>query len=116
MRSFHEDSLVLTLDDRTVELCRQFDIVDKLDLRPGQLHQRDLKNTIIVREIAKHPLVLALERPEDFIDHADYRFFKETLTAMMRPHPTLVFYSSDPDFIRLFSNKRIKISKGRLLI
>lgn len=114
MRHFHENSLSLPLDDHALELCRQFDIFDKLDRRPGELHPQDIKNTITIRELSKYPDVLVLERPEDFIDHTKFSLFMEIVTAMTRQNLPLVFYSSDMDFIKSFSNKKLKISKGRL--
>jgi len=114
MRYFHEDSLLLTLDDHTAELCRKFDIFDKLERRPGELHPHDIKNTITVRELSKYPDVLVMERPEDFIDYAKFSLFMETVKAMTQRNLPVVFYSSDTDFIESFSNKKLKISKGRL--
>lgn len=114
MRYFHEDSLVLPLDDHAAQLCRKFDIFDKLDRRPGELRPQDINNTITIRELSKYPDVLVLERPEDFIDHTRFRLFMETVRAMTLRNLPVVFYSSDTDFIKSFSNKKIIISKGRL--
>ena len=114
MRYFHEDSLLLTLDDHTADLCRKFDIFDKLERRPGELHPQDIKNTITIRELSKHPDVLVLERPEDFIDHTKFRIFMEAVRAMTQRNLPVVFYSSDADFTKSFSNKKLTISKGRL--
>ena len=114
MRYFHENSLLLPLDDHAAQLCRKFDIFDKLERRPGELHPQDIKNTITIRELSKHPDVLVLDRPEDFIDHTKFRFFMEAVRAMTQRNLPVVFYSSDTDFIKSFSNKKLKISKGRL--
>jgi len=114
MRYFHEDSLLLPFDDHVAQLCRKFDILDKLDRRPGELHSQDINNTITIRELTKYPDVLVLERPEDFIDHTRFSLFMETVRAMTLRNLPVVFYSSDTDFIKSFSNKKIKISKGRL--
>ena len=116
MRYFHEDSLLLPLDDHVSELCRKFDIFDKLDRRPGELHPQDINNTITIRELSKYPDVLVLERPEDFIDHTKFNLFMETVTAMTLQKVPVVFYSSDTNFIKSFSNKRLNISKGRLTL
>ena len=114
MRYFHENSLGLTLDDRTADLCREFDIYGKLDRRPGELHPRDIRNAITIRELSKSPDVLVLERPEDFIDHTKFGRFMDTVSEMTRQNLPLVFYSADADFVKKFSNKKIQISKGRL--
>lgn len=114
MRSFHENSLLLTLDDHTARLCRQFDILDKLERHPGELHPQDIKNTIIIRELSKDPDVLVLERPEAFVDHSKLDLFMETVSAMKRRNLSLAFYSSDKNFIGSFSNKKVMISNGRL--
>lgn len=113
MRCFHEDSLSLTLDDHTADLCRRFDLSDKLDLKPGELHARDVKNTIVIRELCKSPDVMILERPEDFVDHTKFELFIETLKRLTKKKLPLIFYSTDADFVTTFSNKKITISRGK---
>ena len=116
MRYFHEDDLQLPLDAHAAQLCRKFDIFDKLERRPGELHPQDTKNTITIRELSKYPDVLVLERPEDFIDHTKFELFMEIVAAMTQRNLPVVFYSSDTDFTKTFSNKKVRISKGRLTL
>lgn len=114
MRSFHEDSLSLALDDGMLELCRQFDILGLLDRRPADLHPRDIQNVVTVRELSKNPVVLLLESPEDFIDHSKYGFFNEVLSDLSQQGVALVFSSSDQNFVKAFSCKKVVITNGRL--
>ncbi len=114
MRFFHEDSLSLALDDRTLELCRRFDILDQLGQRPSELHPRDIQNVVTVRELAKNPAILLLESPEDFIDHSRYGLFNEVLSSLSQQEVALVFSSSDQNFLKAFSCKKILIRNSRL--
>jgi len=116
MRYFHEDDLQLPLDDHAAQLCRKFELFDNLERRPGDLHPQDIKNAITIRELVKHPVLLVLDRPEDFIDHTKFGLFMETVAAMTQRNLPLVFYSSDTDFTKTFSKKQVRISKGRLTI
>jgi ABC-type lipoprotein export system ATPase subunit len=114
MRYFHEDTLSLSLDDNTADLCRRFDIYDKLDHKPGELHTRNIQNIIVIRELCKSPEVILLERPEDFVDHTNFDFFVEVIKGLTRAKLPLVFYSSDADFVKTFSNRKIIISESKL--
>lgn len=114
MRKFHEDSIALDLDARTAALCRKFDLIDKLDQRPADLPPRQVQNAITVRELAKQPEVLVLDRPEDFVDHARFDFFLEIVKSMIRAELTTVYYSSDNRMGQALANRKVDIRRGRL--
>ncbi|MCK5509171.1 MAG: hypothetical protein KAI50_11720 [Desulfobacterales bacterium] len=115
-RYYFENSLSLSLDEKAKKLCKNFDIYDKLDMRPGRLRSVDLRIAIAIREIVvKSPDILLLERPEDFIGHANFDLFVEVLRDMVLAKIPLVFISYNKDFIKEFSNKKILL-KGETLL
>ena len=63
MRNYFENSLFIDLDESTAQLCRKFDLEDKLDMRPGALNPLDLQIAITIRELSKSPEVLLVDRP-----------------------------------------------------
>ena len=116
MRYYFENSLSLSLDETAKHLCESFGIYDKLDMRPGRLRSVDLRIAIAIRELVKSPDILLLERPEDFIGHANFDLFAEVLRDMVLTKIPLVFISYNRDFIEEFSNKKILLKGGTLSI
>ena len=114
MRYFHENSLGIRLDENTEGLCRQFDIIDKLDLKPGGLHPQDIQNAITVRELCKSADLLLLERPEDFIDNTKIALLIRILKKLLYKKLAIIFFSFDAEFEAAFSIKKIMISDGNL--
>lgn len=114
MRSFYENSLAISLDEKTEALCRKFDILDKLDMKPGELHPQDIQNAITIRELCKSADLLLLERPEDFIDNTKISFLIKILTELLFTNLAIVFFSFDAEFETAFSIKNIIISDGYL--
>ena len=112
MRYYFENSLSLSLDETAKKLCKNFGIYDKLDMRPGRLSSVNLRIAIAIRELVKSPDILLLERPEDFIGHANFDLFAEVLRDMMVTQMPLVFISYNRKFIEEFSNKKIFFKGG----
>ena len=115
-RYYFENSLSLSLDETAKKLCDNFGIYDKLDMHPGMLRSEDLRIAIAIRELVKSPDILLLERPEDFIGHANFDLFAEVLRDMVLTKIPLVFISYNRDFIEEFSNKKILLKDGTLSI
>ncbi len=115
-RYYFENSLSLSLDETTKKLCKNFGIYDKLDMRPGRLSSVNLRIAIAIRELVKSPDILLLERPEDFIGHANFDRFVEVSRDMVLARIPLVFISYNKDFIKEFSNKKILLKDGTLSI
>lgn len=116
MRYYFENSLSLSLDETTKKLCKNLGIYDKLDMRPERLGSVDLRTAIAIRELAKSPDLLLVERPEDFIEHSNFAFFTEVLRDMMLTKLPVVLISYDKNFIEKFSNKKIFLKDGTLSI
>ncbi len=120
MRYFYEDSLSISLDENMEELCRKFDILDKLDRKPGELHPQDIQNAITIRELCKSPDVLLLERPEDFIDNTKIDSLIKVLKDLSLSRLAIVLFSFEAAyeaaFEAAFSFKNVKILNGNVTI
>lgn len=114
MRYYFENSLLIDLDDRTAELCRIFDLEDKLDMRPGALNPLDLQVAIAIRELSKSPEVLLMDRPEDYIGHTHFHQFIKVVENMLSSGVAVAVFSFDKDFIETFANRNVLISNGKL--
>ncbi len=73
-----------------------------------------MRIAIAIRELAKSPDLLLIERPEDFIGHTRFDLFTEVLRDMVLTILPVVFISYDKDFIEEFSNKKIFLKNGNL--
>jgi len=113
MRYYRENSLTISLDEQAWTLCKQFKIEDKLDLRPADLDPAELRAAITIRELTKSPELLLLERPEWFVGYRRFNLFVQSVKEMIGPACSVVFFTSDDDFIDRFSSKTVIINNGR---
>ncbi len=113
-RYYYEDSLDISLDEKTMEMCLQFGIENKLNLRPADLDGSDLRAVITIRELTKTLDLLLLERPEDFVGHSKFDFFIENFEKILQTGVPVVFFSNDDTFINRFSNKTVIIRNRRI--
>ena len=114
MRSYYENSLSISLDERASKLCRIFNLEDKLDVRPGELRSVDLRMAIAVRELTKSYDVLLLDCPEDYFGHAQLDLFNEIFEGITHAGKAVVFFSRDQDFVKTFPNRKVSITAGVL--
>ncbi len=115
-RSYHENSLGVSLDDKTQKLCELFNIEDKLDIITAKFGRLDLRAAITVRELTKNPEMLLLERPEDIVGHTNFDFFVDLMKEMLKLGMPIVFFSYNTKFITDVSNKSIIIQNGALIM
>jgi ABC-type molybdate transport system ATPase subunit len=112
MRYYFENSLSIQLDEGVENLCRQFGIYDKLDLRPAGLNPLDLELSVYVKELSKTPELLLINGPEDFIGHTKTDLVLEHFQKVLKEKLPVVFLSYDKDFTGAFANRSITIEKG----
>ena len=74
----------------------------------------DQQIAITIRELAKMPDILLLERPEDFIGQAKIWPFLKIMKKLMAADVPVVFFSFDNTFIEQYSNKVLLIQDGHL--
>jgi ABC-type lipoprotein export system ATPase subunit len=113
-RYYFENDLSIDLDDHIKSVCETFGIMQKLDMRPAELNSIEAQLAIVIREISKNPLVLLIDRPEDFIGHAKFDYLVETFNAWISEQKPVVFVSYDRRLIRRFANRKVLITNGVL--
>jgi ABC-type ATPase involved in cell division len=112
MRHYFENSLDISLDEKTKKLCRDFRIYDKLDIHASKLDRMDLRVAIAIRELTKRPKLLIVERPEDLVSHIKRGLFLKILNDMIIAKIPMVFLSYSEGLIRELANKKITIENG----
>jgi ABC-type ATPase involved in cell division len=116
MRYYFENTLTLKLNEAVAVLCRQCGLTDKLKLRPANLNPLDLQLVIYIREVAKKPVVLLLDRPEDImIPSNNYKGLISHFKELVSTGLPVVMLSYDPKFISRFATKVIQIQAGRVV-
>ncbi len=114
MKSYHENSLSASLDEKALRLCEMSNLHDKLDARPGELRSVDLRMAIAIRELTKSFDVLLLDCPEDYFGHSAFDPFNEIFQNVEHSGKGIVFFSRDHDFARHYANRKVSIVKGAL--
>lgn len=113
-RYYFENDLSIDLDDHIKSVCETFGIMEKLDMRPAELNSMEAQIAIVIREISKNPIVLLVDRPEDFIGHAKFDYLVEIFNDWISKQKPVVFVSYDRRLIRRFANRKVLITNGVL--
>ncbi|UCD88576.1 MAG: hypothetical protein JSW04_08865 [Desulfobacterales bacterium] len=113
-RTYYENSLSISLDDKVLTLCRMFNLQDKLDVRPGELRPIDLRMAIATREMTKPFDVLLLDGPEDYFGHETFDPLNEIINGIAHFGKAVVFFSRDQEFVKTFPTRKIRIANGAL--
>jgi ABC-type lipoprotein export system ATPase subunit len=115
MRYYFENSLSLGFEERMVGLCFDFNIINELGRRPAEVNPMDLRFAIAVREIAKAPDVLLIDRPEDFISGSKRDVFQGVLKELIDDRLPIVLVSESRMLLGSYATRLIKIRKGKIL-
>lgn len=107
MRYYFEDSTSVHMSEEVIGLCRVFELEERLDLKPYQLHPEENRLFVIVRELSKNPEILLIERPTDYLSTKSFDALKGVLRNLIRKNLALVFFSSNQAFINEFSRNQI---------
>ena len=113
MRNYFEDSMSIGLDENAMQLCEAFNILGRLDSRPGMLDHLELKIAVTIRELTKSPDILIMERPEDLMVKG-HSVFLDYIKKKFSAGLPAVFISNDRNIKKNISNKKIFIKNGRL--
>ncbi|MCG6910533.1 MAG: hypothetical protein LJE94_10480 [Deltaproteobacteria bacterium] len=114
MRSYGANDLSARVEDETFELCRHFSIADKMDRRPQDMDQADLRAAIVIREIVKASSLLLMENPENYLGYTRFFLYDWLLRGAMDRGVPVVFTSDDKNFIDSVSNRALVLRMGRL--
>lgn len=111
-RLYFENKDRLEIDGRALELCSLFQLDAKLDMRPAQLDNEDVRLAIIVRELSKDAEFIILERPRDHLGHKRFGTFLELLKTFRAARVPMVLVSADEKLAHEFSSREIIIKDG----
>lgn len=114
MRYYYEDSIAAELPDRVRTLCRLFGLENSLDLHPWQLEPEEARLFVIIRELAKDPALLLIERPGDYLRHETLDILKDVLKSWATQKQALVLFSAHQEFVEALCQQQINISKGQV--
>jgi ABC-type ATPase involved in cell division len=110
-RYYLENDLSIDIDAAVMSLCRSAGLSGKLDQRPAVLSEAELRKAVAIREMAKAPAVMLLERPEDYmLDTQDNGIFNH-LEEMVRSGTAVVYFSSN-NKMNALANRQLKLGAG----
>lgn len=104
------------IDPAIMALCWHFEIAHKLDLRPAQAYEEDVRLTILVRELAKNPDLFIIERPSMHLDHPSHMQVLERLRELAAQGLPLVLYTFNQNLMNELATKIVRISCGALSV
>ncbi|MBI9082206.1 MAG: hypothetical protein JEZ11_01330 [Desulfobacterales bacterium] len=113
-RNYFENSLKLELSEEITWFCRVFNLLDKLDVRPGALNPLNLRVAIAIRELVKTSQILIMDGPEEILGHPKFHYLIERIHSMTASGIPFVYFSEDPNFLAGFSGRKIRIHRGAL--
>jgi ABC-type ATPase involved in cell division len=110
-RYYLENDLTIDIDETVMSLCRRAGLSAKLDQRPAALNDAELFKAIAIREMAKAPLVMLLERPENFMPDMQDDGIYNHLEKMVRSGTAVVYFSSSSRMHAL-ANRQLNLADG----
>jgi ABC-type molybdate transport system ATPase subunit len=114
MRYYFENRFNLAIDEETEKLCRRFNLLDKLKMRPAELNPLDFNMAVAIRELSKAPKLLLLERPENLIGDSRLEMFISVLKDRLLQKLPIVFISYNQSFNTAIANNKVLITNGNL--
>jgi ABC-type lipoprotein export system ATPase subunit len=114
MRYYFQDSLVPEMTEGVRSLCRLFELENKLDFHPWQLEPEENRLFVIIRELAKDPAILLIERPGDYLRDQTLMILKAVLKDWFTREQALVLFSAHKDFVEALCQKQINIRNGQV--
>ena len=112
-RSYSENDLTLDIDRRVAFLCMGAGLSQMLNRRPSVLSDGELLKAITIREMAKTPAVMLIDRPEKFMEISDNDGIFYHLKNMVRRGTALVFISQRRQFTGL-ANRQFSVAGGEI--
>ncbi len=113
MRYYLENDLTITIDSSVAGLCRDAGLYPALDERPAVLSDGQRLKAITIREMAKAPVVMLIDRPENFIELSEadaiFRHLKRRVLSGM----AVVFYSTH-DEMKALANRTWRLECGAI--
>ncbi len=111
-RAYFENRLDLDLDDNVKDLCGEFQLAEKLDLRPTALSPLDIRAAILTREITKPLKLLIIDSPEDLIGHPGFNFLIARIEQLAAAEVPLVLVCENDALISRLTDLTVQIPMG----
>ncbi|MCP3955647.1 MAG: ATP-binding cassette domain-containing protein, partial [Desulfobacterales bacterium] len=111
-RAYFENRLDLDLDDNVEGLCDEFQLIEKLDLRPTALSHLDIRAAILAREITKPLKLLIMDSPEDLIGHPGFGFLVAKVEQLADAGVPLVLLCENDELITRLTDLAVRIPMG----
>jgi ABC-type lipoprotein export system ATPase subunit len=114
-RFYHENDLTIDLDETTALLCDGAGLSDNLERRPSELNDSDLMKTIAIREVSKRPLLMLIDRPENFIQITPDDPIFNHLKNMVQTKTAVIFFSNN-EKMRALGRRQLTLQDGTIRI
>lgn len=108
-RAYFENRLDLDLHDDVKDLCTEFQLTEKLDLRPMTLSPIDIRAAIIIREISKPLQLFIMDSPEALIGQPGFRFLVTKLEQMTAAGLPLVLLCENNELRARLTKRTVRI-------
>lgn len=108
-RTYFDNKLDLDLHDDVKDLCAEFQLTEKLDLRPTALSPLDIRAAIIIREIAKPVQVFIMDSPEALIGQPGFKFLVTKLEQMTAAGLPLVLLCENNELRARLTQRTVRI-------
>jgi ABC-type lipoprotein export system ATPase subunit len=112
-RFYHENDLSIDIDATTRSLCRDANLLQRLDWRPSLLSGTELLKAITIREMGKGPAVMLVDRPENYMDISEDDGIFNHLKYMVKAGAAVVFYSANSGMTDL-ANRQLTMAGGAI--
>lgn len=112
-RFYHENDLAIDLDETMTLLCNDAGLSDDLERRPSELNDSALLKTIAIREMGKRPLLMLIDRPENFIRVAPDDVIFNHLKNMVHSKTAVVFFSNNKEMSDL-GRRQLTLHNGTI--
>ncbi|BBO76088.1 ABC transporter ATP-binding protein [Desulfosarcina widdelii] len=114
-RFYHENDLSIDLDETMALLCKDAGLSDDLNRRPSELNDSVLMKTIAIREMGKRPLLMLIDRPENFIQITPDDAIFNHLKNMVQSKTAVVFFSNNEKMSDL-GRRQLTLHNGTIRI
>ena len=115
-RAYFENRLDLDLHDDVKELCSQFQLAEKLDLRPTVLSPLDIRAAILIREVTKPLQLFIMDSPEALIGQPGFSSLVAKLEQMVTAGLPFVLVCENDELRARLTTQTIRISPGGLTL
>lgn len=112
-RYYFENRLDIALDDQVIRLCSGAGLARHLAHRPAVLSDAERLKAIMIREMAKSPQLMLVDRPENFMDITETDVIFQHLKDMVLAGTAVVFFSQNRRMTDL-ANQQMTLAAGRI--